>query len=145
MLGGEIIIFFFNDLAKKNDFKDEFKWRCNGSSKNFPPNDPKVSKRYFHVKGPNGVISTEFKKHIWRLIDQDFPILIHYIGDCSFLNSGPHGNAKDKDSVFVPTKPSTLNMLRVVTKSAHKFYKFNNNMASDLKHRQNLKYVINLF
>ena len=82
---GWTYIFYTADPKLFDDYKaDRFKWRHNGSGKKQPHGkEPKVIKNYFDalIGKERGTHKSEFHKYIWKLIDQELPILIQYIGN----------------------------------------------------------------
>ena len=56
-----------------------------------------------------------FIKYAHKLVKEDSPILIQYIGYSDFSKLSDNGNTKDKSRTFIPTKKRVLNKLKTQT------------------------------
>ena len=87
-----------------------------------------MSKTHFVAVTPDGH-KKEFKRHVFRLLNNDYKVLIHYIGDESVACEFPHGNSKS-DTIFHRSCPSVLNKISTSHDSPEVMYK---NLVSNSK------------
>ena len=150
------------DKKKHEDWKvDGYKWWNNGSKKPLPSKqDPKLMCSYYCAilnqkqEVPKG---QWFKKRVMTLnvnkpenYPDPEPIFIQYVGDESYFQPGPHGNAKSdeaKSTTYVRTLPSLLNQMKedLQNKNPSEFYMSQSirNKPRDKKQCRNIKQAIN--
>ena len=78
-------------------------------------------------------------------MDNNRPVLIHYLGNADLVLQYPHGNSKGSGKDFYRTKPSNLKKIKkaVEFQDAHVVYKDNQTIARNLKQCQNVKHYVN--
>jgi hypothetical protein len=126
----------------KDDWKcDGYRWRDNGHRQHC---DGDLESIYYKTRCADGIKNT-FTKHVYSLACDKSLKVVHYKGDESVYTESSHGNARNKNNIFEPTKPSSKQLLikELKYKDAHVVYKNNQQLERNLKQCQNLKQELN--
>ena len=114
--GGEMYVVDLLALPDRRDIRhDKYLWIHCGK-KNYPRQNPTISKAMYKVKLPNNSYSDGFQKNVFEPMDpSERYALVHYTGYESLFQPLPHGNRKYGNRAHHRTCPSVLEELRALS------------------------------
>ena len=125
---------------------DGIRWFNNGTTRLPKHKENKIIIRYyFQLQVEENRTDARFQRAAYRLIDQAFPVLVHYIGDDSLVQQYAHKLSKDNSKIYTRTLPSTLETIRneVDDKTARIVYNNYQSITRDQKQISNMRQYVN--